>query len=505
MQTLADSTRPTIFISAYRNFSVRYILYSDIFKELKRSGARIVLFLHDNDIEYYRERLAGENVIAEPVMYESAFHALRGSRLGMFFILVRKLMSGSEPGFKNSTDEIRVDLYRRGMSGTWKASLQFKVTRLLAGLGNRVPSFRKALVALETRIFPGKFYDPYFKKYRPQMLVVSSLGYMIDPYFMRAATRHGCKVVSVIHNWDNPSTKDYRGSEPDHVVTWNQGMKREVSVFHDIPRERVHVGGIAHWDFYFNGSFHPTSRDEFLHANSLHNDRRVLLYANSAHANYPRSFEVMDRLLEAVAAGRFQEPVQLLVRLHPQYLLKERGKEGQLVDRFQVQIDQMKDRYGSLVSFTTPMMTLLNDDIDMPPEDMHLLANSIHHADVLVTEYSTVMIEAAILDTPVVNAGLFNWRNTELPCSYVENFTHIKSILGVGATRNAYTVDQLCDYISDYLRDPSMERENRKRLVDQMVTANRGRAGQAIGDHLTSLIDDGARRRGAEERAVLAE
>ena len=66
------SGHPTIFISAYRNFSIRHILYSDIFKELKNSGSRIVVFLRDNDLDYYREKLGDENVVFEPVLYDRA-------------------------------------------------------------------------------------------------------------------------------------------------------------------------------------------------------------------------------------------------------------------------------------------------------------------------------------------------------------------------------------------------------------------------------------------------
>ena len=66
------TTPPTIFISPYRNVSIRYILYSDIFKEQKRKDVRIVLFLKDNDLEYYGRRLGGENVILEPIFWDTA-------------------------------------------------------------------------------------------------------------------------------------------------------------------------------------------------------------------------------------------------------------------------------------------------------------------------------------------------------------------------------------------------------------------------------------------------
>ena len=62
----------TIFISAYRNVSIRYILYSDIFKELRRKDVKIVVFLKDNDLGYYRSRLGNGKIIVAPVLFDDA-------------------------------------------------------------------------------------------------------------------------------------------------------------------------------------------------------------------------------------------------------------------------------------------------------------------------------------------------------------------------------------------------------------------------------------------------
>ena len=484
------TTHPTIFISPYRNVSIRYILYSDIFKELKKKDVRIVVFLKDNDLEYYRGRLGGENVILEPVLWDTALRLLGGNCIQRFFVLVRKCMSGSEPGYKNTTDKIRLYQYGRQMSRSRSGSLEFPLVRLVATTGKRVPAVRKAIVSLESRLFPGKMYDQYFEKYNPQMFIVSSLGYMIDPYFMRAAKRHGCKVISVIHNWDNPTTKDYRGAEPDHVIVREEIMKREVSVFHDIPNEKIHVGGIAHWDFYFNGQFKPVSREEFLKSNGLSKDRKVIFYGTSNSRNYPRTFDVIEQLLEAMENDRFLFPAQLLVRLHPGYMEKVGGSSGQVLDRFKIRIETIRRKYGDLVSFTAPMVKVLNDDVDLPVEDMYRLAETLYHADVLLTEYSTLEIEAAIFDLPVVNVGLYNYRDTEKPISwYVENCTHLQRLLKPGASKSAYTIEQLFEHINYYLEDRSRDSESRRKLVDQEITTNRGCAGRKIAEYIYGLLD----------------
>jgi len=484
----------TIFLSAYRNFSIRYILYSDILRTLKKKDVRIVIFLQDNDLDYYRQKFEDMDVIVEPIFYNEALRQLKANPLSRFFVILRKCMSGGVAGYENTTDKVRLYMYGKEFSSNFKGLLEFQVIKLFAKTGRKMPVFRKAIIAVEGLLFPGNMYNAYFKKYNPEMLIVSSIGYMIDPYFMRAARRNKCKVVSIIHSWDNPTTKDYRGAKPDQVIVWNKIMKREVNLFHDIPEDKVFVGGIAHWDFYFNGSFKPKAKEEFLNYHGLSRERKIIFYGTSNCVLFRNTFDVVERLLQEIRKCGFIFPVQLLVRLHPTYLLKQKKQEGLVIDAYKDRIKNIEEKYGDLVSFNLPMMKVLNDDIDMPPEDMNNLAEILYYSDVLLTEYSTLMIEAAIFDLPVINVGLYNYRDTEKPVSYIENYTHIRRLLKQGASRNAYTFDQLFDYINLYLKDRSMERDKRKRLVEEEITTNRGCAGVKIGGYICELLNGKAKK-----------
>ena len=134
------------------------------------------------------------------------------------------------------------------------------------------------------------------------------------------------------------------------------------------------------------------------------------------------------------------------------------------------------------------MMKLLNDDIEMPIEDMYQLADILYHSNILLTEYSTLMIEGAIFDLPIINVAMFNFRNTDKPASYYETYTHIKRILNTGACKNAYTIDQILNYIKMSLKNPSLEKNQRKMLVNQEITTNKGIAGEIIGNYIVSQI-----------------
>ena len=291
---------PTIFISAYRNFSIRYILYSDIFKVLKESGLEIVIFVKDKDVGYYQEKLGSENVTVVPILYDHVMNLLKSNRLSRFFVLIRKFMSGSTSEQVNVTDKARLYQYTKEIPTRPVTYLKFQIIRFLATVGNRWLAARRILVALESRIFNGRIYNKYFFKHNPQILIISSLGYMIDPYLMRAAKRFGCRIISIVHSWDNTSGKDYRGGEPNYVIAWNEIMKKEINIFHDFPEERIHVGGVAHWDFYFNNRIRPRQKEDFLKSYGLSENRKIIFYGLSNARWFPRSFDVIEIILKEI-------------------------------------------------------------------------------------------------------------------------------------------------------------------------------------------------------------
>ena len=479
--------KPTIFIFAVRNFSIRYMLYSDIFKTLREKGCRVVVFIKEGQLDYYREVLGGEGVVFEPALYKEARKNIKGGFLTSLFVLTRKCMHGSQGEMVNHTDQVRLFQFGEQLKDHPINRLLFTLVRACSGLGRRFAWFRKYFARLEGLLYPGRLYDAYFEKYRPELLLVSSLGYMIDPLIMRSAGRHGCDTVSIIHNWDNPTTKDYRGAEPDKAVCWNATMVKEVEVFHDLPREKLFEGGIAHWDHYFDGSIEKEPRKEYLASHGLNPENKLVFYATSSFRTFPGTFDTIERILAAAEESAFVEPFSLLVRLHPQYLRFDHSSGATVLDSFQRRMDELKERFGDLVAFTAPKVNLVGDDFDIPLSEMATLGQSLKQADLLLTEYSTVMIEGAIFDLPVINVGLSRWRDTEKPAYFAEEYTHLRRLLRHEASRNAHTFGELVEDMNLYLKDPGLDAERRKALVDAEITANRGRAGRKIGEFIYSL------------------
>jgi len=478
----------TIFIALFRNVSVRYILSTGIFEQLRHNkDLRIIIFLKKYDISYYQEKYGGENILFEDVLYLKAFNQLR-TRTGSFFHLIRLFMYGRKGFFINNAPKLKNIIYSRQYGGSkLKGKIFFRAVMIIAGTLKHIKFLRRSLVSFESIILNGKIYDKYFIDYQPDLLIVSSTGYMIDPFFMRAAKRNKCKVLSIIHSWDNPTTKAYGGASPDNVVAWNEIMKEELSVFHDIKKENIHVGGIAHWDNYFNGSL--KNGGPFFKKEANNTTRKFIMYATSAPVMFKTTFDIIEDILIKIKNGIIVNKPKLIVRLHPNYLAKQKSNKRLILDVYKGKIDELQNKYVGLVEFNMPIVNWIKDDYELPIEDVKNLGKLLMKSDLLLTEYSTLMIEGSIFDTPVINVALGNFRNTDQPISVIEDLNHIQRVLKTKATRQAYNMDQLIDQINQYLSNPQLDSENRKKLVEREITTNIGHAGESIGEYIYSLIE----------------
>ena len=81
--------RKTIFLVIYQGFAARYLLRSDILKELKKHFERIVIISPNADEAYFKKEFIDENVSIEKLEIEKYKEYLKKSKGQSFFKKVR--------------------------------------------------------------------------------------------------------------------------------------------------------------------------------------------------------------------------------------------------------------------------------------------------------------------------------------------------------------------------------------------------------------------------------
>jgi CDP-glycerol glycerophosphotransferase (TagB/SpsB family) len=265
------------------------------------------------------------------------------------------------------------------------------------------------------------------------------------------------------------------------VITWNDTNSKEVEIFHDIKQKHIFTGGIAHWDQYFKKEAIWKDRISFCQKYSLHPDKKILFYALSGPRHYERRFDVIRGILETISSGQVAHPSQLLVRFHPIYV-EEDGTGKTILDHNENILNELILEYGELVKFWIPKRPHMNQQDSLSMSDMLDMANAIRVSDLVIQEYSTLILESAIFDKPLINMSIYYYGN-------LMHFTHLKHVFKYKSLRDVRTFEEFSKVTNNYLSDPSIDQQQRRSLFENEVAMNSGAAGSNIGSYILEQLN----------------
>ena len=103
----------------------------------------------------------------------------------------------------------------------------------------------------------------------------------------------------------------------------------------------------------------------------------------------------------------------------------------------------------------------------------------------IITQYSTMLLEAAIFSLPAICIGYGTYRNNLRPARFYEKATHIKTIMKFGSYVTVYNNSELDNKINILLDDKNINSENRNELVNSMFPVRKN-----IGRNIAKYIEE---------------
>jgi hypothetical protein len=195
--------------------------------------------------------------------------------------------------------------------------------------------------------------------------------------------------------------------------------------------------------------------------------------------------QVIESLADQLASGAFGVPAQLLVRVHPRDELgpyrRFEGRPGVVVEK--------PFRSGRVAEGST---------VDPTADDRRHLVNTLAHSDVVVNVASTIAIEAAICDTPIVNIGFDGEEDRPFLDSAARyyRYTHYAPLVEAGAVRVASSQAEMFELIRRYLHQPELDRDGRARAVEEQCYRADGRASERVADFVLRQLARAGMARG---------
>jgi hypothetical protein len=471
-----------IFISADHGLAIVYFLQSDVLPTLLSAGHEVVVLTDDGLIDQITRRFGQPGLTIEGLRLKQCHqYAETVSPTTQWWVnFLRRIGASNRINLEAMVSHIRqVDFEAVG-----KRRLLMPFMKGAIQVLRRSESARRSLVNYQMKFVP-QIYTDLFEKYQPSLVVASTPGWRLDRYLLRQAAQRGVTTSAVIVGWDNPSSYSLPGAPVQWVNCWSEIQKEELVLGSDWDPARVHVGGIPSYDGYFRKQW-LMSREEYFKLHQLDPNRKLIGYASS-FITFSPNLQNIEALARLVASDSLAEPSQLLIRLHPNHFMNEplfageREKVRQLARELpHVHVVEPVPLGGELGYYSG--------------EDMPEKTSMMAYSDVFTTVYSTMVVEAAIHDRPIVGVCIDapgGWNQPgrfSLALSEIGEWPTHQRFRQAQAGQVAYDAEQLKAALNRYLKDPLADQEARRAFIQREVSYTDGQAGRRTGEFLLSCL-----------------
>ena len=474
-----------VFICADHGMALIYFLQSDVIPELLAAGVQVVLLTDDDILERIAAQFTRPGLTFEGLRLKKAnayFQKVDHRRQWLLAYLRR--VSGS---WRINNQAQTSHIWEVWAENSWRFRLGVWLPAALMTLALRSSrAARQQLVKAQMRFTPG-IYSDLFEKYQPELVIASTPGWRIDRYLLREAAQRGVERMTVIVGWDNPSSYAIPGAQVDWATCWSQVQKDELVYGSDWPAERVNIGGIPSYDGYFNKTW-LMPREDYFRLHGLDPDRKLISYACS-FVHFAPNYPNVEALARLVSSDALAEPSQLLVRLHPSHFqdkprifAEEREKIHALEQTYpHVHIVRPVALGGSLGYYGG--------------EDMDEKSSMMAYSDVLVTVYSTMLVETAVHDTPIVAAVLDTPGGWNVPGKFslslkeIGNWPTHQRFRAARAGRVAQDEASLRAVLNAYLTNPQLDAAERKAFIKKEITFTDASAGKRTAGFVLKVLN----------------
>lgn len=415
-----------------------------------RGDVRLVVFVEEKALDHFRTRFAYERCVIE---LAPQFPPEKFQRKKWFINLC-----------VTSVPTSTIWLFR---TYDWLdgGSLMVLVLKRIFWFLGRIKIWRALLRNIEYVFFrEDAVWKEYFDRYAPDAVFAPTGIYQTDILFLKHAKRRGVPSVASLGGWDYLSGKGSLRVHPDRFLVLNPLLKEEAHALNDMPYDRIEPIGFPQFDPYYDSSWRMT-KEEVASRIGADSKKRWIGYFI---AGGPLTSRVLHRedcerhiaiLREARERGIFGNDVSLIVSVYP-------GKQFE----------------STYVGEGVPTIRFGGEDYYSELDGLKLSINFIRHCDVVINIASSVSLEAALLDCPIVLAA-FNDETLPWQRRLSVLFDHTTSFLQLqhtGGAWRAHTAEELIEATKTYLRYPELHREGRAKIVSDLVGPADGRANERI-------------------------
>jgi hypothetical protein len=294
-------------------------------------------------------------------------------------------------------------------------------------------------------------------------LVVSNVQPRVVVPFLVAARRLRIPIAAHVASWDHTVGKGVIAPFCDVYIVQNETMRGDLIRYHEIPPERIVVTGWPQTDVYWRRRPRKDF-DAVIREYGLDPALPIVVVMGNTPTNTPYEGRFVERVVrwwEGEGRGR----MSLLFRPHPR-------------DR------AWRDRFS--VALSTPGVHVQEPSFT----DIDVLATILQHADCVVANAGTILLEAIVNDRPVV-CVLYDEGAPPGESWAMKNVIgeHYRELATSSAFYRAEAFEDVVSGIERSLLQPAELAWERKRVVAEIVGEVDGRAAERVVAAVASVIE----------------
>ncbi|RJQ36789.1 hypothetical protein C4552_02770 [Candidatus Parcubacteria bacterium] len=304
---------------------------------------------------------------------------------------------------------------------------------------------------------------PLFQREHPVLVITATPGFTpFEAEVIVAAKALGIRTAAININHDNLTSNGKMMRKTDFLAVWNSVMIEDAKSLHGYRDEELAIAGCLRFDHYFADPKDPAfpSRETFLRSKGLDPQKSLIVLAGPTPSNYPPRRELVEGLVKMRRAGHIAGEPNILIRIHPNDALDTyAGLHAPWLHFERAGRQTRPDSAGG-------------QKIEMGEDDLMNLSATLRYADVVINFVSTIIIEAAIFDRPVITIGFPSHRRV------VYEYEYNRGMVEAGGVRRADDIESLAAEVNAYLADPARDHDGRRRCLAKYVPFRDGKSAE---------------------------
>ena len=465
MQTITDhkADKPTLVMLIPRGETIRNFIYSGVSDAL-RTHYRLVFFsvIPNKAIEdllrskcdvFYELEAKPKLGYASRLLIDQTDLAHNKYLWSEAAKLRWKLRDAEARGIRAAiSDDTNKALNAARYKGSTTRLVQIKLKKFVARCTANVGALRwfdAALAALARTEPEVQRYQRLLAQVKPVLVFNTSHIHALNTYpVMQAAKNEGVITAAFLFSWDNLTSQGRIFPHSDFYLSWSQKIKQQLlGIYPDINSQQVLVTGTPQFTFHFKESAY-LPRELFLARLGLLPHQKYVLYSVGLSHNIPFEDVVAERIADMLAA--VDANLKLVIRTYAKDPTKS----------FEVLAARRPDIIIPAVTWIPQFQTPTEDD-------QVVFTNLLLHCALGINVGSTISLELAMFDKPVIYVGYDPPGKDIRPISYkhILDFDHLRPIVKSGAFAMANSETEMLHHITNYYHNPSVNHEERIRLI----------------------------------------